>query len=108
MSSSAYDLFLTGDCARALSARASMNASADLFFAQRLDAGGATPLLVAVADTHPGTRVVSGQFTEIRQAIGTPHGRPVPTSGLRPRYPIDGVRGNGDRATAFAASWSPP
>ena len=76
---SAYDLFLTRTIARAQLVRApSVDASADLFFAQRLDAlAGLTPLLVAVADSHPGTRVVSGRFTEIRQAIGMPHGRPT-------------------------------
>ena len=76
---SAYDLFLTRTIARAALVRApSVDASVDLFFAQRLDAlAGLTPLLAAVADTHPGTRVVSGRFTEIRQAIGLPHGRSI-------------------------------
>jgi len=74
---SAYDLFLSRTIERAQLVRASsVDASVDLFFAQRLEAlAGLKPLLAKVADTHPGTRVLRGRFTEIRQTIGVPHGR---------------------------------
>ena len=74
---SAYDLALTRTITRAEIVRApSVDASVELFFDQRLDAlAGLRPLLVDVARSHPGCRVLDGRFTAIQQAIGAPSGR---------------------------------
>jgi len=74
---SAYDLALKRSITRAEIVRApSVDASVDLFFAQRLEAlAGLRPLLVDVAQTHHGCRVLDGRFTAILQAIGAPSGR---------------------------------
>ena len=74
---SAYDLFLMRSVRRAQLVRApGVDASVSLFLAEGLEAlAGLRPLLVTVADQHPGSRVLDGCFTEVRQAIGTPAGR---------------------------------
>jgi polar amino acid transport system substrate-binding protein len=74
---SAYDLFLTRElkCAQ-LVRGAGPDASVDLFFAERLDAlAGLKPLLIDLAEKHPGTRVLDGHFTVVQQAVGVPKGR---------------------------------
>src|SRR5215475_3535140 len=74
---SAYDLFLTRELKRAQLVReATPEASVDLFFAERLDAlAGLKPLLIDLAEKHPGTRVLDGHFTVVQQAVGVPKGR---------------------------------
>jgi polar amino acid transport system substrate-binding protein len=74
---SAYDLFLARNLARAELVRAiTPEASVELFFSQKLDAlAGLRPLLMDIADQNPGTRVLNGSFTIVRQAAGVPRGR---------------------------------
>lgn len=76
---SAYDLALRRSMTRAELVRApSVEASVDLFFAQRLDAlAGLRPLLVRVADDHPGYHVLDGSYTSIQQAVGAARGTDV-------------------------------
>jgi polar amino acid transport system substrate-binding protein len=82
---SAYDLFLTRELKRAQLVRApSPNASVDLFFGQRLDALAALrPVLVDLAQQHPGARVLEGRFTVVTQAVGAPKGRAAASQFLR-------------------------
>lgn len=74
---SAYDLFLRRSVHRARLVRApGVDASVTLFFAEQLDAlAGLRPLLVTIAEQHPGSRVLDGRFTAVEQAIGAPTGR---------------------------------
>jgi len=74
---SAYDLFLSRNLKNATLVRApGPEASVHLFFSQNLDAlAGVKPLLIDIARNHPGTRLLVGRFTVVRQAIGTPKGR---------------------------------
>jgi len=74
---SAYDLFLTRSIKNATLVRASSpSASVELFFKDELDAlAGIRPMLEDVLRSHPGTRILAGAFTAVRQAIGTPKGR---------------------------------
>jgi polar amino acid transport system substrate-binding protein len=74
---SAYDLALRRAITLAQIVPApTVDASVDVFFAERLDVlAGLRPLLVRVAEEHPGCRVLEGRFTAVRQAIGTPKGR---------------------------------
>lgn len=74
---SAYDLFLSRSLKRAQLIRApGVDASVDLFFAEKLDAlAGLRPLLAEVAMRRPGVRVLDGRFTSVQQAVGTPKGR---------------------------------
>jgi len=74
---SAYDLFLTREIKHAHLVRApGPEASVKLFFAARLDAlAGVKPLLIEVAHKQPGTRLLEGRFTVVRQAAGTPKER---------------------------------
>jgi polar amino acid transport system substrate-binding protein len=82
---SAYDLFLTRTLKRAQLVRApGIDASVDLFFADKLDAlAGLKPLLVEVADNQPGVRVLDGRFTAVQQGVGTPKGRDAAAKYLR-------------------------
>jgi polar amino acid transport system substrate-binding protein len=71
---SAYDLFLTRGLRNAQLVRApTPGASVDRFFAERLDAlAGLKPLLIDIAEKHPGTRVLDGSFMTVQQAAGVP------------------------------------
>jgi polar amino acid transport system substrate-binding protein len=82
---SAYDLFLTRNLKRAQLVRApGVDASVDLFFAEKLDAlAGLKPLLVEVAAKQPGARVLDGRFTLVQQAVGAPQGRVAAAKYLR-------------------------
>jgi polar amino acid transport system substrate-binding protein len=82
---SAYDLFLTRSLKRAQLVRApGINASVDLFFAEKLDAlAGLKPLLVEVAEKQAGVRVLDGRFTAVQQSVGTPKGRSAAVKYLR-------------------------
>jgi polar amino acid transport system substrate-binding protein len=74
---SAYDLFLTRSVKRAQLVRApGPEASVELFFKDNLDAlAGIRPMLMDVARSRPGYRLLEGSFTSVRQAIGVPRGR---------------------------------
>ena len=83
---SAYDLFLTRTLKNAALVRTAGGccANIDLFRAEKLDAvAGVRQPLVAYAKTHPDVRVMEGHFQEIRQAMGTPKGRPAAVAYLR-------------------------
>jgi len=71
---SAYDLFLSRHLKQAELVRVpGVDASVHLFFAEKLDVlSGLKPLLIEVAEKHPGTRVLEGRFTAVQQAIGVP------------------------------------
>jgi polar amino acid transport system substrate-binding protein len=82
---SAYDLFLTRNLKRAQLVRApGPQASVELFFSEKLDAlAGIRPVLVEIALTESGTRVLDGRFTAVQQAVGTPRGRDAAAKYLR-------------------------
>jgi polar amino acid transport system substrate-binding protein len=74
---SAYDLFLSRHLKHAQLIRIpGVDASVEQFFKENLDAvSGLKPLLIDVAEKHPGTRVLEGRVTAVQQAIGVPKGR---------------------------------
>jgi polar amino acid transport system substrate-binding protein len=82
---SAYDLFLTRSLKHAKLVRVpGVNASIDLYFAQKLDALAALrPILVDVAGKQPGSRIIDGSFTVVEQAVGTPKNRAAAAMYLR-------------------------
>ena len=83
---SAYDLFLSrGYLKRATLVRApSPRASVDQFFAEKLEVlAGVKAALVEQARTHPGYRVLPGNFMMIEQAMAVPRGRPLAIRYLR-------------------------
>ena len=78
---SANDLFLTRTLKHAEVVRAKVGggrAMIDLFLSEKLDAAaGVRQPLEDYAATDPSVRVMKDRFTEIRQAMGTPQGRPA-------------------------------
>ena len=70
---SAYDLFLTRHLHNAELVRApSLDASYDLFVADKLDAlAGLRPRLLQDLEKLPGARILDGRFTAVQQAVGT-------------------------------------
>jgi polar amino acid transport system substrate-binding protein len=74
---SAYDLFLSRHLKHAELVRVpGVEASVRLFFTENTDVlAGLKPLLIEVAEKHPGTRVLEGRFTTVQQAIGVPKAR---------------------------------
>ncbi len=79
MEKSAYDLFLTRYLTHAQLRRAtSIDGSCQLFVREKLEAlAGLKPRLVADAENLPGSRVLEGQITSVKQSAGTLHGRPA-------------------------------
>jgi len=69
----AYDLYLSRTLKHAELVRAKGLAGAfDLFVTEKLDAlAGLVPALKENAETMPGSRVLEGRYTSVRQAIGT-------------------------------------
>jgi polar amino acid transport system substrate-binding protein len=69
----AYDLYLSRTLKHAELYRAKGLAGAfDLFVTEKLDAlAGLVPALKENAETMPGSRVLEGRYTSVRQAIGT-------------------------------------
>jgi len=56
----------------------------DLFVNDKLEvAAGVKQPIVAYAKTNPDVRVMDGRFMEIRQAMGTPQGRPAAAAYLK-------------------------
>lgn len=82
---SAYELYLRRSLKRAqLMAVGSIDASFQLFVTERLEAlSGLRPRLLVDAAKLPGTRVLDGQFTAVKQAIGTPKARVLAAAYLR-------------------------
>ena len=83
---SAYDLYLTRTLKHAALLRSPGGCckNIDLFRAEKLDAvAGVRQPLVEYAKTHDDVRVMQGHFQEIRQAMGTPKGRPAAAAYLR-------------------------
>jgi polar amino acid transport system substrate-binding protein len=79
---SAYDLFLTRTLKNATLVRG--DNGVDLFVKDKLEAtAGVKQPIVAYAKTNPDVRVIDGRFMEIRQAMGTPQGRPAAAAYLK-------------------------
>jgi polar amino acid transport system substrate-binding protein len=79
---SAYDLFLTRSLKAATLVRGDDGVA--LFKREKLEAAaGVKQPIVAYARTDPDVRVLDGRFMEIRQAMGTPQGRPTGAAYLR-------------------------
>jgi len=79
---SAYDLYLTRTIKNAQILRG--ESGVDLFLKDKLEvAAGVKQPIVAYAKTNPDVRVMDGRFMEIRQAMGTPQGRPAAAGYLR-------------------------
>jgi polar amino acid transport system substrate-binding protein len=76
---SAYDLFLSRELKHALLVRADNTPkSIELMLGQKLDAVAAVrTALVPAGNQLPGSRVLSGHFMTIPQAVGVPKGRPA-------------------------------
>jgi polar amino acid transport system substrate-binding protein len=98
---SAYDLFLT----RSLKAATLMRGDdgVALFKREKLEAAaGVKQPIVAYARTDPEVRVLDGRFMDIRQAMGTPQGRPAGAAYLRQF--IEEMKASGFVADALARS----
>jgi len=84
---SAYDLYLTRTLKHAQLVRAEAGggrAMIDLFLKDNLDAAaGVRQPLEDYAKSDPSVRVMSDRFMDIRQAMGTPQGRPAGAAYLR-------------------------
>ena len=76
---SAYDLYLSRQLRHAELCRAKGLAGAfELFRQEKLDAlAGLVPALQTNAESLPGSRVLAGGFTSVRQAMATRPGRPA-------------------------------
>jgi polar amino acid transport system substrate-binding protein len=73
----AYDLWLERNLRHAELVRSpSLDGSFELFVEQGLDAlAGLRPALLKLARRSPGSRVLDGRFSSVRQAMGTPRSR---------------------------------
>lgn len=82
---SAYDLFLTRNLEHAQIVRTEgIEGSYRLFVRDKLEAlAGLKPRLVSDAEKLPGSRVLDGQCTSVKQSIGTPKGRDAGAKYLR-------------------------
>lgn len=84
---SAYDLYLTRSLKSAELVRAQTGgnrAMIDLFMTEKLDVvAGVRQQLQAYAKTDPSMRIMDGRFQVIRQAMGTPKGRPLASAYLK-------------------------
>jgi polar amino acid transport system substrate-binding protein len=84
---SVYDLFLTRTIKHATLVRAKIGGGAagiPVFLEQKLDvAAGVRQPFEDYVREHPEMRLIPGSFQEIRQAMGTPKGRPAGVAFLR-------------------------
>ena len=82
---SAYDLFLTRNLEHAQLVRTEgIEGSYQIFVKEKLEAlAGLKPRLVTDAEKLPGSRVLEGQCTSVKQSIGTPKGRDAGAKYLR-------------------------
>jgi len=103
---SVYDLYLTRTLKNAILIRNPNGGAAggiEPFLDQHLDAAaGVREPLDAYAKGHPDTRVMPDAFEEIRQAIGTPKGRPAGLAYLRQF--VEEMKANGFVADALKRS----
>lgn len=112
---SAYDLYLTRTLKHAQLVRAETGggrAMIDLFLREQLDAAaGVRQPLEEYAKSDPSVRVMSDRFMEIRQAMGTPQGRPAGAQYLKgfveemkaSGFVADALRRSGQQATVAPA-----
>lgn len=100
----AYDLFLSRTLKVASLVRTETSVGAvDLFVERGLDAAaGVRQPLQEYARRHPGFRIIEGRFTAIKQAVGTPIGRPAGAALLRSF--VEEMKANGFVAAALAHS----
>ena len=103
---SAYDLYLTRTLKHAQLVRADIGggeAMVKLFLRDKLEvAAGVRQPLEDYAKTDPDMRVMSGKFQEIRQAMGTPQGRPAGAAYLKTF--VEEMKASGFVADALARS----
>jgi polar amino acid transport system substrate-binding protein len=103
---SVYDLYLTRTLKNAVLIRnpnGGATGGIEPFLDQHLDAAaGVREPLDAYAKDHPDTRVMPDAFEEIRQAIGTPKGRPAGLAYLRQF--VEEMKANGFVADALKRS----
>jgi polar amino acid transport system substrate-binding protein len=103
---SAYDLYLSRTLKNAQLVRAEIGggeAMIKLFLRDHLDAAaGVRQPLEDYAATDPNMRVMSGKFQEIRQAMGTPQGRPAGAAYLKAF--VEEMKASGFVAAALARS----
>ena len=99
---SAYDLFLTRNLEHAQLLRAEgIEGSYRLFLEEKLEAlAGLKPRLVSDAERLPGSRVLDGQCTSVKQSIGTPKGRDAGAKYLREF--VEDVKASGFVARSIA------
>jgi polar amino acid transport system substrate-binding protein len=112
---SAYDLYLTRTLKNAQLIRAESGggrAMIDLFFKDKLEAAaGVRQPLEDYAKTDPSVRVMSDRFMDIRQAMGTPQGRPAGAGYLKgfveemkaSGFVAEGLKKSGQQATVAPA-----
>ncbi len=97
----AYDLYLTRTLQHAELVRG--EAPVERFLRDNLDAvAGVRQLLAPYAAADPSLRVMSGKFQEIRQAMGTPQGRPAGAAYLKAF--VEEMKTSGFVADALARS----
>jgi len=103
---SAYDLYLTRNLKQAQLVRAETGggeAMIKLFLRDKLEAvAGVRQPLEDYAKTDPDMRVMSGKFQEIRQAMGTPQGRPAGAAFLKAF--VEEMKASGFVAASLARS----
>ncbi len=82
---SAYDLYLSRNLKHAQLVRAPNTPAAfKLFVDDKLEAhANLKPVLLTLADKLPGSRILDGRFSVVRQAVGTPRGREAGAKYLR-------------------------
>ena len=98
---SAYDLFLTRSLKAATLVRG--EDGVELFKREKLEAAaGVKQPIVLYAKRDPDVRVLDGRFMEIRQAMGTPQGRPAGAAYLR-RF-VEEMKASGFVADALRRS----
>jgi polar amino acid transport system substrate-binding protein len=92
---SIYDLFLTREIKHATLVRAGSPAeSAALFQAQHLEAcAGVQSAMQQLLTADPGLRMIPRAFMQIRQAMGTPAGRPAAATYLKAF--VESIKSNG-------------
>jgi polar amino acid transport system substrate-binding protein len=105
---SAYDLYLTRTLkhAKLLRTAGGCCKNIDLFLAEKLDAAaGVRQPLAEYARQHADVRVMEKAFQQIRQAMGTPKGRPAAAAYLRSF--IEEMKASGFVADALKRSNQP-
>ena len=97
---SAYDLYLSRTIKNAQLVQIAGTANAQKHFVQeKLDAlAGLKPVLLELAPTLPGSRILDGNFTVVRHTVGTPKGRDAAAAYLRDL--VEDVKASG-----LAAQW---